>query len=77
MVNYSIHKEHWNLSWKFLHAFKFNLLSIHYISRDHPNAHEVTKHILHPSPAPCSRKDVEQAVQNGSGVTYRQYLQFS
>ena len=28
---------------------------IHYISRDHPNAHELTNHILHPSPAPGRR----------------------
>ncbi len=24
----------------------------HYISRDHPNSHELTNHILHPSPEP-------------------------
>ena len=29
--------------------------SIHYISRDHPNAHELTNHIPHPSPAPGRR----------------------
>jgi hypothetical protein len=26
--------------------------SIYYMSRDHPNAHELTNHIRHPSPAP-------------------------
>ncbi len=26
---------------------------IHYISRDHPNAHKLTNHIRHPSPEPC------------------------
>jgi hypothetical protein len=30
-------------------------LKIHYMSRDHPKAHELTNHILHPSPAPCRR----------------------
>ena len=29
--------------------------SIHYKSRDHPNAHELTNHIQHPSPAPGLR----------------------
>ena len=29
-----------------------NDLRFHYISRDHPNAHELTNHILHPSPSP-------------------------
>jgi hypothetical protein len=33
----------------------FSPLSIHYISQDHPNAHELTNHILHPSPAPGLR----------------------
>ena len=28
-------------------------LPIHYRSRDHPKAHELTIRILHPSPAPC------------------------
>ena len=28
---------------------------IHYMSRDHPNAHELTNHIRHPSPAPGLR----------------------
>ena len=31
------------------------LASIHYISRDQPNAHELTNHIPHPSPAPGLR----------------------
>ena len=30
-------------------------LEIHYMSRDHPKAHELTNHILHPSPAPGLR----------------------
>ncbi len=33
----------------------FNALRFHYISRDHPNAHELTNHILHPSQEPCWR----------------------
>ena len=28
---------------------------IYYRSLDHPNAHELTNHIRHPSPAPCLR----------------------
>ena len=28
---------------------------IYYMSRDHPNAHELTNHIRHPSPAPVLR----------------------
>ncbi len=30
-------------------------LKIHYMSRDQPKAHELTNHILHPSPAPIRR----------------------
>ena len=30
-------------------------LAIHYMSRDYPKAHELTNHILHPSPAPGLR----------------------
>ncbi len=30
-------------------------LEIHYMSRDHSKAHELTNHILHPSPAPGMR----------------------
>ena len=32
-----------------------NPLSVYYISRDHPSAHELTNHIRHPSPAPGLR----------------------
>ncbi len=28
---------------------------LHYISRDHPNAHELTSHFRHPSQEPCLR----------------------
>ena len=40
-----------------LHARHLALQSceIYYMSRDHPNAHEWTNHILHPSPAPGLR----------------------
>ncbi len=30
-------------------------VDFHYISRDHPNAHELTNYILHPSPEPARR----------------------
>jgi len=30
-------------------------VKIHYMSRDQPKAHELTNHILHPSPAPIRR----------------------
>ena len=41
----------------FLHAALRALQSpvIYYRSLDHPNAHELTNHIRHPSPAPCLR----------------------
>ena len=55
-------------------------IGFHYISRDHPNAHELTNHILHPSrPAVAGRiwKVIAQAVRNGSGVTDRNHRQFS
>ncbi len=38
----------------FLHALA-RALKIHYMSSDHPKAHKLTNHILHPSPAPCLR----------------------
>ena len=33
----------------------FNPIGFHYISRDQPKAHELTNHILHPSPEPSRR----------------------
>ena len=49
-------------------------LEIHYMSRDHPKAHELTNHILHPSPAPGRRSpgapgNVAQVVQDNAGDT--------
>ena len=41
--------------------------SIHYISRDHPNAHELTNHIPHPSPAPGRRSP------GAPGKTFRRW----
>ncbi len=61
----------------------FNPIGLHYISRDQPKAHELTNHILHPSPEPFLRspgapeKKFAQAVRNGSGVTDRNYWQFT
>jgi hypothetical protein len=64
----------------------FNALRFHYISRSHPNAQELTNHILHPSPEPYpglqevagrSRKVIAQAVGNGSCVADWKYQQFS
>ena len=53
----------WNLSpMRSVHMEPFSLLlralesrEIYYMSRDHPNAHELTNHIRHPSPAPGLR----------------------
>ena len=48
---------------------------IHYMSRDHAIAHELTNHILHPSPAPglrspgAPRKVLPHAVLNSPSVT--------
>jgi hypothetical protein len=42
----------WNLSPR-LRALESR--EIYYMSRDHPNAHELTNHIRHPSPAPGLR----------------------
>ena len=42
----------------FLHVARQTLkppAPLHYISRDHPNAHELTNHIRHPSPEPGLR----------------------
>ena len=42
----------------FLHVARLMLkppAPLHYISRDHPNAHELTNHIRHPSPEPGLR----------------------
>ena len=42
----------------FLHVARQTLklpALLHYISRDHPNAHELTNHIRHPSPEPGLR----------------------
>ncbi len=39
----------------FLHVARYTRRrpsQFHYISRDHPNAHELTNHIRHPSPEP-------------------------
>ncbi len=46
------HMEHFSMLRRVLQPLK-----IHYMSRDHPKAHELTNHrdILHPSPAPCRR----------------------
>ncbi len=55
-------------------------LVIHYTSRDHPNAHELSTHIRHPSPEPGLRRpavsglpgrEVAHAVLDCSGVTKR------
>ncbi len=57
---------------------------LHYISRDHPNAHELpmTNHIRHPSPKPRGvagrpGKVVAQAVWNCSRVAYWYNRQFT
>ena len=50
----------------------FNPTGLPYILQDQPKAHELTNHILHPSPEPS-----RQVVQNSSGVTDRNYWQFS
>ena len=60
----------------------FNPIGVHYISRDQPKPHELTNHILHrpgthPAVAGRSLKTIAQAVRNGSGVTDRNYWQFS
>ena len=36
-------------------ALRLQSREIYYMSRDHPNAHELTNHIRHPSPAPGLR----------------------
>ena len=55
MVNYRAHMEPFSMSHFMSHSRTVNPPSIHYISRDHPNAHELTNHIPHPSPAPGLR----------------------
>ncbi len=51
-------------------------ISIHYISRDHPNDCELINHIR-PAVARCSRKDVMQVVQNSPCVTNGDHRKFS
>ncbi len=41
----------------------FNPIGFHYISRDQPKAHELTNHILHPSPEPSRRSPGAPAKQ--------------
>ena len=83
MVNYRAHMETFSMSHFMSHSSIVNPPSIHYISRDHPNAHELTNHIPHPSPAPglavawCARNDVAQVVRNGSCVSNRHNCKFS
>ncbi len=48
------HMEHFSMLRRALRPLK-----IHYMLRDHPKAHELTNHILHPSPAPCRRSPGE------------------
>ena len=52
---------------------------IYYRSRDHPNAHELTNHIRHPSAAPGLRSPggVAHAVLDSTGVTYRHQGKFA
>ncbi len=69
----------------FLHVAAQTLKSpapLHYISRDHPNTHEFTNHILHPSPESGLRlsgpwKVVAQVVWNGPCVAYWYNQHFS
>ena len=46
----TVHMEHFSLRLRALESRE-----IYYMSRDHPNAHELTNHIRHPSPAPGLR----------------------
>ncbi len=75
MVNYCAHMEPFSMSHFMSHTRTVNLTSIHYISRDHPNAHELTNPASiagsRPAVAGCARKDVEQVVRNGSCVSNR------
>ncbi len=61
---------------------------VYYISRDHPNAHELTNHIRHrrggasiaairPAVTGCVREDVAQVVWNGPDVADGYNWQFS
>ena len=57
-------------------------LEIHYMSQDHPKAHELTNHILHPSPEPIWRSPgapecVAQVVRDGAGVTNGNHRKFA
>ena len=50
MAMHGVCMEHLSMRWRALRPRK-----IHYMSCDHPKAHELTNHILHPSPAPSRR----------------------
>ncbi len=77
MVNYRVHMEPFSRQHYILHR-AYSPLSNHYISRDHPNTHELTNHILHPSPATGALKEVahHDVLRNGFDVTNKNYQKF-
>ncbi len=83
--NMVLHRFHWQMEHSSMLLRAPTSLEIHYISRDHPNAHELTNHIRQPSPepgvlssgAPGKRLRDAHAVLDCSSVTYRDNSKFS